>query len=237
MNLRRYYIVLVLVLLFGVVQAQTFDVSDDNSFSGPIGEEITGELAIRNISDATIQIGIKRESSNIGTGQKTWFCLNDNCLESDVDIAPLTIEIAPGETYRGFKSVLSAGLGEGYSTVTYLIFDKNNPDNEYKLEVNYAVRDVAVEKALFSSRQLILNDVYPNPVSEFAIVDYSILDPETEAKIMIHSVLGSVIGEYKLEPLETNLKVNASTFNPGVYFYTLYLENDAVMTRKLIVRK
>ena len=233
----RSIIVLILVAVSTAAWGQSFEVSNDNSFSGQIGKEIPGELAIRNLTETPILIGIKRVESTIGTGQQTWFCINDNCYEPETEEAPVSIEIAPGETFRGFRSVLSAGLGQGYSTVKYIVYDKRNPSNEFPLEVNYSVTDHSEVSALFSSRQLILNDVYPNPVSDFAIVDYAILDPESEAKIVIHSVLGSIIGEYKLQPLETNLKINAGTFNPGVYFYTLYIENDGVMTRKLIVRK
>ena len=162
--------------------------------------------------------------------------MNENCLEPEVSESTYSIEIQPGETFNGFKSILSAGLGQGYSSVRYLVFDKNNPETEVEVEVNYAIIDEAESEAMFSSRQIIINDVYPNPVSEFAIVDYAILDPESEAKIVLHSVLGSIIGEYILQPLETNLKIKADTFNPGVYFYTLYIENDGVMTRKLIIR-
>ncbi len=234
---RSVVTILIICLCTLLGYGQTFEVSPDNSFSGQIGTDIEGNLAIRNLSDQPITLGIKRLEANIGTGQETWFCLDENCLLPDEDEGRLDIEIQPGETFDGFRSVLKAGLGEGYSSVKYLITDRSNPGNDITVEVNYAIREASETNALFNSRKLIINDVYPNPVSDFAIVDYAMLDPDSEAKIVLHSVLGSIVGEYKLQPLETKLKINASAFNPGVYFYTLYIENDGVMTRKLIVRK
>ncbi|MEJ2005968.1 MAG: T9SS type A sorting domain-containing protein [Cyclobacteriaceae bacterium] len=82
-----------------------------------------------------------------------------------------------------------------------------------------------------------MNDVYPNPVTDFAFVDYNLLDRDAEAKIVIHNVLGSAIAEYDLPYLETRVKISADELNAGVYFYTLYVDNEGVMSRKLIVRK
>ena len=229
---------IITLMLFGICSyGQNFDVSQQLQFSGRIGEEIEGTIVITNTSSEVINLGILRLESTIGTGQKSRFCVNNECQEDEVEGVPLRIQIGPGQSFDGFKSILTAGLGEGYSVIKYLIYDRNNTGHEVEVEVNYTVTDQQTKKHLFSSKEFILNDVYPNPVSEFAIVDYAILNPETEAKIVIHSVLGSVIGEYKLQPLETNLTIKANTFNPGVYFYTLYIENDGVMTRKLIVRK
>ncbi len=234
-NVGKYW--LVLFLFWGLsATGQDFHVSEKLTFTGGIGEEIEGSIVITNTTDEILQLGIKRVDATIGTSQKTWFCVNDECERTDAG-SILRFDIAPGESFQGFRSYLESGLAEGYSVIRYQIYDRLNSTNEIEIEVNYNVEDSERSTAIFMSKQLIINDVYPNPVSEFAIIDYAILDPETDAKIILHSLLGSVIGEYKLQPLETNLKINADGFNPGVYFYTLYVDNDGLMTRKLIVRK
>ena len=93
------------------------------------------------------------------------------------------------------------------------------------------------ERIIYESRAIRINDVYPNPVTEFALIDYNVLDDNIEAKVVIHNVLGSIVAEYELPYLETRVKINAEEFNAGVYFYTLYIDNEGVMSRKLIVRK
>ena len=82
-----------------------------------------------------------------------------------------------------------------------------------------------------------LKDVYPNPVVDHALVDYKILNDQIEAKIIIHNILGNNQGEYDLSSSENLLRIPAEGLSPGIYFYTLYINNEGVLTRKLIVKK
>ena len=203
---------------------------------GQIGSELSGKITIQNNTDQAVQLMIKRISTSIGTGQKTWFCAGGECFEPTTERLPISIKLEPGEKLENFNSILKAGITEGFSTVKYQVYDKFNPQIFAEFELNYLIEDNNAEKALFNSNQVIINDVYPNPVSEFATVEYQLLDPESDTKIVVHSLLGSIMSEYKLRDLETNIKIHTESFNPGVYFYTLYIDGDAVMTRKLIVR-
>jgi hypothetical protein len=126
---------------------------------------------------------------------------------------------------------------EGFSTVTYLIYDRSNPVSSVQYEITYSVESEQEERIIYNSRAIRVNDVYPNPVTEFAFIDYNVLDDNIDAKVVIHNVLGSIVAEYELPYLETRVKINAEEFNAGVYFYTLYVDNEGVMSRKLIVRK
>jgi len=82
-----------------------------------------------------------------------------------------------------------------------------------------------------------LKDVYPNPIIDNAFVDYQILNEEVKAKIVLHNILGNIIEEYPLISSENKLKIRADGLNAGIYFYTLYIDNDGVITRKLVVKK
>jgi hypothetical protein len=58
-----------------------------------------------------------------------------------------------------------------------------------------------------------------------------------KAKIVVHSVLGNSMGEYELSIFEKQAKILTGDLNAGIYFYTLYIDGEAVMTRKLIVKR
>jgi hypothetical protein len=45
------------------------------------------------------------------------------------------------------------------------------------------------------------------------------------------------MGDYDLPASETRVKIQADELISGVYFYTVYIDNSGVLTRKLIVRK
>jgi hypothetical protein len=58
-----------------------------------------------------------------------------------------------------------------------------------------------------------------------------------KAKVVIHNILGKSLGEYELPNADTKIKIAIDEMPAGVYFYTIYLNNEGVFTRKLIVRK
>lgn len=234
----KLYCLIVLMLFSFVLPAQDFQVVKDKSVhTGQIGETIRVPIVIENTSDRPLNIVVKRLDKVIGSSQKLYFCWGNECFSEDIDKLPVSQQIAPETSSEEFVSVLEAGLAEGYSSVTYLIYNRDNPAEAYQTEVAYSVEDQAPDRTIYESRAIRINDVYPNPVTEFALIDYAILDPEVDAKVIIHNVLGSIVAEYELPYLETRVKINAQEFNAGVYFYTLYLDNEGVMSRKLIVRK
>jgi hypothetical protein len=236
--MKLFFSTSLLLLLTFVCQAQSFEVVESNKvFKGIVGEQIKAQIAIKNLTDRPVQVVIKRLEKVIGTSQTTFICWDGDCLSSIQDQLPVSKKISSQETSLKFESILEAGLVPGISAVKYLIYNRDNPADAIEYEVNYTIEEKNQSKALFVSPQLRLNDVYPNPVTSYAIIDYNILNEDVKAKIVLHNVLGSIVGEYDLAPFEKKLKIKTDDFNPGVYFYTLYMDGDGVMTHKLIIRK
>ena len=234
----KLYFLIILLTLSTVLPAQNFQVVEDNSVhTGKIGSTLRVPVVIKNTGDAPLNIMIKRLDMVIGSSQKSYFCWGNECFTQEIDKLPVSRRIGPGQTSEDFVSVLDAGLAEGFSTVTYLVYDRDNPSASFQHEITYSVENEEAERIIYESRAIRINDVYPNPVTEFALIDYNVLDDNIEAKVVIHNVLGSIVAEYELPYLETRVKINAEEFNAGVYFYTLYIDNEGVMSRKLIVRK
>lgn len=229
----------VLILISSLfLQAQNFEVAETTQvFKGKVGEKVIAQIPIKNLSDRSIQLVVKRLDKVIGTSQTTYFCWDGQCQPSNQDILPVSKKLSAHETSLKLESVLESGLVPGISSVKYLIYNRDNPSEAVEYEVNYTIEENDEGKLLFSSADVKLKDIYPNPVTEYAVIDYELINENTNAKIVLHNVLGSIVGEYVLAPYENKLKINTDEFNPGVYFYTLYLDNDGVITHKLIIRK
>lgn len=103
--------------------------------------------------------------------------------------------------------------------------------------LEYADKGSLVENTVFQSKDITIHDVYPNPVSDMAFIDYTIHNENVKAKLVIHNILGRTMSEVDLPHSETRIKLQADELATGIYFYTLYLDNNGVLTRKLIVRK
>jgi hypothetical protein len=90
---------------------------------------------------------------------------------------------------------------------------------------------------LFQSKEITIQDVYPNPVQDQAFIEYRIHNENVKAKLVMHNILGKQLNEIDLPTSETRIKLQTEDFISGIYFYTLYLDNNGVLTRKLIIRK
>lgn len=233
-----------LITLFGfAASAQSLEiVNTDANQQGIIGRDLRTVIKIKNISDKPIYFSISEVKKIIGSSQKSFLCINNDCDDGNIanrsgNIASYVRKLMPGETDESIVAVLESGLVQGISTISYRVFNVKRPEDYVQIEMHYEIMELSDESFLYSSKTVDLSDVYPNPVTEVAIFDYRIKNDSKEAKIIIHNVLGSVAGEYKLNPFEQQLKVSVENFNPGVYFYSLYIDNEGVATKKLVVRK
>ncbi|MDH4092455.1 MAG: T9SS type A sorting domain-containing protein [Cyclobacteriaceae bacterium] len=225
---------LVLMSSFGFTQG--FELANhQESFKGTIGETINAPLRFKNTSDRPITLIIRKVNSQLGGTQKNYFCLDNNCLDQKVE--DYIVKIEPGQVLANFQIVLEAGLVSGESSLSYVAFSKSNPSNSIEFNLNFTIEEKPEKQNVYSSRFMMLHDVYPNPVVDHAVVDYKILSDQIKAKIVIHNLLGNIVGEYSLPSMENFVRFKTEDLSAGIYFYTLYIDNEGVMTRKLIVKK
>ena len=230
-----FFFSLVLILQGFSQSLQVIDTKYSHNLE--IGDEVRTVIKIKNVSDKPIHVMVRRDEVLIGSSQNTYFCWDTDCLEDGQLQITTSHLIESGEIVETFFSVLSAGLDETISNLTYSFYDRDNPEDFITVELDYTVKDKIAGGYMFNSNTISISDIYPNPVSDVAYVDYLIYDEEIEAKLVFHNVLGSGVGEYELNPGEKELKVNTTEFKPGVYFYTLYVDNEGKVTKKLIIRK
>ena len=241
----KYYIttILTILLLSSVSFSQSLKVVDTKtSEAGLVGHDVKTSLNVQNISEEAVYFRIYELKKQIGSSQTNLICIGEYCLTGNDALPKQSIretvrKVEPGMIDNAIQLVLESGLISGVSTVTYRIENIEDTADYTDIEIHYEINELSDEGLLYSSKNVDLSDVYPNPVTEIAIFDYRIKDDSKEAKVIIHNVLGTVAGEYQLNPYEMQLKVSVENFNPGVYFYSLYIDNEGVATKKLVVRK
>jgi hypothetical protein len=225
-----------LLLLSTNVFAQSFEVTGlQENYKGVIGETIKAPLLFKNNSDKTITLIIRKVSSEIGSTQKNYFCIDANCLDQKVE--DHIVKIEPGQTLTSFHVALEAGLVSSMSSVKYLAYNKSNPGEAVEIDLHFVVDEKPDKQSIYASRHISIQDVYPNPLVDYSYVNYKILNDKVKAKIIVHNILGSPVGEYDLPAVESRVKIRGEDLTSGIYFYTLYVDNEGVMTRKLIVKR
>jgi hypothetical protein len=226
----------VMILISSWAFAQGFEIAPlQESYRGSIGETIRVPLRFKNTSDKSITLIIRKVNEQIGSTQKKYFCVDNNCL--DAKIEDYIIKVEPGHTITNFYVALDAGLNQHESTLRYIAYNKSNPNQALELDLNFNVEEKPDKATIYNSRHITLYDIYPNPAIEEANLSYKLSSDLVKAKVLVHNILGNVIGEYSLSSLENLVKIRTEGMSPGIYFYTLYIENEGVMTRKLIVKK
>jgi len=234
--MKNLMLLVILMFINSCGFAQGFELtSPQESYKGLIGETIKAPLRFKNTSDKPITLIIRKVNGQIGSTQKNYFCLDNNCLDQRVE--DYIIKIEPGQVSNSLQIVLEAGLVSGESALRYVAYSKSNPSQSVEFELNFAVEERAEKQDIYNSRFVTLRDVYPNPVIDQAVVDYKIMNDQIKAKIVVHNILGNIVGEYSLPSMENFIRVKTDDLSAGIYFYTLYVDNEGVMTRKLIVRK
>ena len=192
-------------------------------------------LQIKNTSDKARFYIIRKVYDNLGSTQKGYFCLDDKCLEAGMD--EFSKRIGPGETLTTLYFVLETGLVSGQNNLKFEVFVRERPLEAADRTVTVLVEDKRQKTHLFESKDIYLRNMYPNPVSDHAFIEYEMTNQDVKARLVIHNILGMPMGSYDLPFYENKVKLSTDDLAPGVYFYTLYLDNEGVLTRKLIVRK
>jgi hypothetical protein len=225
---------LTLISLVGF--SQSFEMTGlQETYKGSIGETVRAPIRFKNTSDKPIVLVIRKLQEQIGSTQRNFFCPDGNCLEEK--ITDYIVRLEPGQTLNNLQFGLEGGLVPGGSFVRYIAFNKALPSHFVEFDLNFSIEEKPQKENIYQSSLITIREVYPNPTIDNAFVNYNLLSDRAKAKIRVHNILGNIVREYDLLPSETLLKIGTEDLNAGIYFYTLYLDNESVMTRKLIVKK
>lgn len=235
MRLRLTIVLLILCGLKVFAQSPELVNKQETSYQVQLSEVLKIPLRIKNTTDKPQFYIIRKVSGDLGGTQKGYFCLDDNCLQSGMDEFSKRIE--PGQTLNGLYYTLETGLVTGQNNLKFEVFERGKLANAIEHAVTVNVEEKKERSMVFQSKDITIHDVYPNPVSDYAFIEYKIITESIKANVVIHNILGMPMGDYELPTYETRVKIYTEDLAPGVYFYTLYLDNDGVLTRKLIVRK
>ena len=108
---------------------------------------------------------------------------------------------------------------------------ETRPSTEENMRVERSQED-----RLFANDRITVSNVYPNPASDYAEIDYQITAPVGEARIIVSDILGTPVAEYVLESNERKVRIGTREFPTGMYFYRLSLDGKKVATKKLLVQ-
>jgi hypothetical protein len=209
--------------------------SEAIDFSGEIGSSQRKTIILQNESNQTKTYFLKNIRGSIGSSQKVKICLNDQCFDPKRDLAKISLKLGPGEVFTDLFLEFEMGIAETRGSFDLFFVNAENIRENFVVEARYEVSSGSVSD--FTHKDIKLSEIYPNPSNRIAQLDYELVNPKAKAKITINSFIGNPIAEYELDPERNSLVINVTDFQPGVYFYTLFVDNKNVVTKKLQVKK
>ncbi|MDE0559839.1 T9SS type A sorting domain-containing protein [Algoriphagus sp. NF] len=211
--------------------------SEGLSFDGDIGASQRKTIILQNESEVEKTYFLKNISGDIGSSQEMKICIGDACFDAKRDLAKIKVTLAPGEIITDLYLEFSLGIAETRGAFDLIFVNTSNIRESFIVQAQYDVTDPAKKIDESDYDAITISEVYPNPSNRVAQLDYKLKKRETLAKITINSFIGNPVAEYELDPERSSLLINVSDFNPGVYFYTLFVDNKNIVTKKLVVKK
>lgn len=225
---------LVLVpVLAGAQQVRVL--SEVLDFSGDIGSSQRKTVIIQNESNQIKNYLLKNVRGSVGSSQRVKVCLSDQCFDPKKDLTKISLKLQPGEIFTDLYLEFEMGITETRGSFDLFFVNSENIRENFVVEARYEVANGSSTD--FTHKDIKLSEIFPNPSNRIAQLNYELVNPKAKAKITINSFIGNPIAEFELDPERNSLVINVTDYQPGVYFYTLFVDNKNVVTKKLQVKK
>lgn len=227
-----------LFLLFQLqAEAQVRVLNEVVEFNGKTNTSQRKALILQNDSDQAKEYILKFMRGNIASTQQIKICLGNTCYDPRKDLAKVKLKLNPGEVYTDLYLELDLGITGAKGTFDLHFANTENLRDVFVIESVYHVEPPDSDGKEVNLRDIYLGSVYPNPSSRVAQLDYQIKNPRIKARIVVNSFIGNPVYDLPLDPKQNSLTINVVDLNPGVYFYTLIVDNKNIVTKKLVVKR
>ncbi|WP_188462428.1 T9SS type A sorting domain-containing protein [Marivirga lumbricoides] len=194
-------------------------------------KEVTSAFYIKNFTNTTKSFQVSINRNLLQSGSTVRICQGGICYDESFRIA-----VSPESTSKEIQIQFIGGLSSFKSSLIIEVKDLEK-SSIFTQEIYAEVTSQKNDDILYQKDDIKISNFYPNPAIEAASLEYSINSNERNAKIILQNVLGSIVEEYPLDPRENKLRLLTEKMSPGIYFYTLFIRDEGLATRKLIVKK
>jgi hypothetical protein len=196
----------------------------------------TEEILVKNGGTITDTLKVLRTVYSVDANDQTQFCFGGLCYAHATNLSSLSISVAPGDTIdyseNGFHAIFDAGVACVTRLVKYRFFNVNNFSDSASVTFRYScVTGIDDNK----NTMPVISNPSPNPAYGYVSFNYSTNTASEKAKIVIHDMLGKAVKIVDLTEREGSVKINTSDLISGVYFYSYYVDNKTIATKKMII--
>ncbi|MCX2742560.1 T9SS type A sorting domain-containing protein [Mangrovivirga sp. M17] len=234
----RNFLLFSFTFIFSLLcQAQQLEINTDEKIAfTPSDSEKNFPITLSSSRvEEPVRIGVEIESHSMDFDEDMKICYNGRCISVFEKFPESFLVIKNSTDFLKVTGKYIPGNGEkGLSDITLRFFNLNSP-NTY-VEKTITFNNSNNPDVLYADSKLSVGNIYPNPVTNFGYLKFNIKAQNIKAKVLLQNVLGSTIEEIPLSPYENTLKISTEGLNPGVYFYTLVIDDQNTATKKFIIQ-
>lgn len=215
----------------GVTLGDTVVISPEDTTAA----ELIFEAIIHNDTDNGANIKVVRNRVVLLDGALDYFCWGA-CYPPDLDTSGMTMFVPAGGQSGDIDFSAHYEIHDvvGVSIVEYTFFNFDNPVDAIKVVVKYDTSPSAIDENILAN--ISVSDIYPNPAVNTVSLDYNLPMEIESAGIKIVNLLGSVVKEQQINTGIDKIRMDISDLNDGIYFYSVLINGEAYITKKLIVK-
>lgn len=237
-------ILAVVIIAFSVV-AQSLTLStvengaqpnnSDYWVSGDYLSTISAYVAVRNNLTTDEKVMCKKTEISVLSGSTNYFCWYQ-CYTTSVFVGPDPLLITASTTNANSFSGDYDALGHlGISIMRYTFYLQKDHNDSVCINIHFLAGYAGISQYLKDNVKF--SEAWPNPASSNVSFSYSLpADLASVSHLVIRNLLGSEVKDISLENSQGKLSFSITDLRPGVYFYSLMINNTAFLTRKLVVR-
>lgn len=197
--------------------------------------ELKAYAKVKNNTDRAVSVILKRITHDTITGTENYFCWGQ-CFAPWISVSPSAHTIAANDTTPDefFTGYYAPKQKAGTTIIEYVFFIESDVNDSISFLVNYVVTPSSLSDLRSNSS---LGNAFPNPANDKVSINYELPVGTMQAQIKLFNLMGQAVAEQSVFNNKGKADINLSNLKEGVYFYSLHVNNQAVETRKLIIRR
>lgn len=224
-----------------VTNASYTEYNVDPNITFPNDAPVEPRFYVVNTTGNAVDVYVKKVYLNVPSETLNQFCWAGGCWTPSTFVSPGSQQIAAYDTTNNSESLKpqffsrasgSSPVFSGTCSIRYVAYLANNPNDSAYVDVNFTTL-MSIDNVKENNK---ISAFYPNPAKDVIYFNYQIENTD-QALISIFDLTGSKVKDLKFNSTNGTLKADISSLKSGVYFFTLYVRNKAILTRKIIIDK
>lgn len=197
--------------------------------------EVVAHARIKNNTDRDVSVLVHRITHDTVTGSLNQFCWVQ-CFAPWVDVSPTAFIIpandtTPEETFSGHYLPQNK---LGTTVLEYVFYIETEPTDSVSFVAKFKITPAGINDWKDKVR---FGNAYPNPASSMVYFDLDIPAESKKASIRIHNLLGQPLVEKEVNTGSNHVSIPVAELKEGIYFYTLFVNDKSIMTKKLVIKR